>query len=416
MKLNARAVLNAKYEGRPKKLTDGAGLYLHVTATGKFWRYNYRHAGRQKEYTIGPASLVSLSEARERHRQARLLVLDGRDPVAERTAARRADLATNTVGALVDDWHERGAKSWAPSNSTKKASRLRHLSARFRATRLNELTPSAVLDELQAAANRRSADLAHRLLTYLRAALDEAVADETIESNPARHPKVTLKLQSRPPQTRYPHVTEPDVLAGVLRAIDAYVGDERVRRAMWLMPRLFLRPGELRGLRWDEVQLADRQLVIDAGRMKGRLEHVVPLADQCHDVIARLAETRAGDYVFHGPRSRTRPISDMTLSAGLARVGVSNTVIVPHGFRHTASTMLHDREFVVDGVPTRFRSDAIERQLAHVQRGIRARYNRAEYIVERRQMMQAYADWLDAIAHGTTPPGPAERAATQAIP
>lgn len=403
MKLTTRTVAAAKFDGKPRKLYDGHGLYLHVTSTSKTWRYGYRIGGKQKTFTIGPADLVTLAQARDAHKEARREVLAGNDPVAVRRDERRTQ-STPTMGQLMDDWFDR--KRHTIASADKMESRLRHLRPAFRAKLVTELTASDVLDEMQAIHKRRSADMAHRVLSYVRTALDEVVEDDSIPgggigSNPATSPKVRLKMPVREQETPYAHITDVETMGQVLRAIDTYSGENTTSAAMWLLPRLFCRPSELRELQWSEVNLADRQLEITRGRMKSRREFIIPLADQCFDVIKALHDDRRSDVVFYSPLDKKRPFSNMTLSTGLVRIGISKDTVVPHGFRHTASTFLNERQFNVDGEMVRFRPDVIEAQLAHQRSDVRSRYNRAEYIDERRIMMQAYADWLDDIKRQT---------------
>lgn len=397
MKLTARSVAAARFDGKPRKYFDGHGLYLHVSSASRVWRYGYRLHGKQKTFTIGPVDLISLAQARELHRDARKQVTQGLDPVAQRRAA-QAVSDTLPMGEVMDRWLLKRQQVVAASNGDKIASRLKHLKDRFCSIPLDQLEPVHIMEELTAIANRRSADLAHRVLGYLKAALDEQVAEGLIANNPAVHPAVAVRMPERKPQKRYAHTTKVKTLGSILKKIDGYIGEHQTACALWLMPRLFLRPGELRSLTWEEVNFEDRQLEFDAVRMKkNNLPFLSPLSDQCFERIKSLHEDRRSDYVFYSPRNLKKPISDMTLSYALKRLKIPSSLIVPHGFRHTASTFLNERKFVVNGEEIRFQPDAIEAQLAHVQVGVRGRYNRAQYIDERRVMMQAYSDWLDSI-------------------
>lgn len=403
MKLTARSVAAAKFDGKPRKHYDGHGLHLHVTSTARTWRYGYRIDGKQKTYTIGPIDLFTLAQARELHKEARRDVLAGRDPVAVRRDVRRS-VSVPTVGKVMDEWFAR--KRTTIASSDKMESRLKHLRAPFRSIPVTELTATDVLDEMLAVHQRRSADMAHRVLSYVRTALDELVEDETIPgggigANPANSAKVKMKMPGREQETPYAHITDVRVMTQVLRSIDTYAGESTTSAAMWLLPRLFCRPSELRELKWSEVNFTDRQLEITRGRMKSRRDFIIPLADQCIEIIELLHSDKRSDVVFYSPLDKNRPFSNMTLATGLVRIGISKSTVVPHGFRHTASTFLNEREFSVKGTPTRFRPDVIEAQLAHRKSDVRSRYNRAEYIDERRIMMQAYADWLDEITRPT---------------
>ena len=178
------------------------------------------------------------------------------------------------------------------------------------------------------------------------------------------------------------------------------MGNLEVMTALRLLPMLFVRPNELRGMRWSELHLEQAEWHIPAERMKTRLPHVVPLASQVIDILNAQRERApmTCDYVFKGRESTGKEISNMTLNIALKRLGYGSNVIVPHGFRHTASTFLNDGKVTdAEGNRLTFRSDVIERQLAHVQGGSRASYNKATYLLERAEMMQAWGDWLEKL-------------------
>ena len=257
------------------------------------------------------------------------------------------------------------------------------------------MTPGEVLVELERARDAVSGDLAHRLRSYLAEAFDDALAEDRLAANPARHPKVAKGLGPMPQQERYAHIRDVPTLREVLRTVEDFPGNASIAAVLWLSPRLFCRPGEVRGLLWSEVDLEGARLVIDAKRMKAKREHVIPLARQCADRIDRMP--RVGDHVFPGVQRKGRPLSSGTISMAMGRLGIDPKTIVPHGWRHTASSLLNEREFLVDGASVRFRADAIEAQPAHAGKGVRAIYNRAEYMDERRRMMQAWADWCDEV-------------------
>jgi integrase len=198
-----------------------------------------------------------------------------------------------------------------------------------------------------------------------------------------------------PPKQEKHHAsfTDPNSLAGLLRAIDSYEGSNVVRSALRLAPMVFVRPGELRAAEWKEFNLDNSEWRISAERMKMRVQHIVPLSRQAVAILRELESvTGAGRYVFPSPRTDKRPLSDNGMLAALRRMGYEQGVLTVHGFRSTASTLLNEQDW---------HPDAIERQLAHSERdGVRAAYNYAEYLPERRKMMQAWADYLDTLKVG----------------
>jgi integrase len=188
-------------------------------------------------------------------------------------------------------------------------------------------------------------------------------------------------------------VTDPAQVADLLRALDGYAGQFATRCALRLAPLLFARPGELRHMEWSELDLDAAEWRIPARKMKMREAHVVPLSKQAVTILCELAPlTGRGRYVFPGIRAVAEPMSENTVNAALRRMGFDKATMTGHGFRAMASTRLNEM-----GWPP----DVIERQLAHAERNkVRAAYNRAQYMAERRAMMQAWADYLDQLKAG----------------
>ncbi len=208
------------------------------------------------------------------------------------------------------------------------------------------------------------------------------------------------------PDNHFASITDPRKVGGLIRAIRGYEGADVTRCALQLAPLLFVRPGELRAARWDEFafdladppkgkkpQHAEPQWRIPAERMKMREQHIVPLSTQAVAILRKLhAVTGPDGYLFPSVRSKARSMSENTINAALRGMGYTKDEMTGHGFRHMASTLLHERGY---------KSEWIERQLAHGDRNAsRARYNFAEHLLERRKMMQEWADYLDGLASG----------------
>lgn len=412
MKLTAKTVQAAKSARIPRKIYDGHGLHLHVTKTGCFWRYSYRYGGKQRDYTFGPADLISLAEARTLHQATRLLVRLGIDPVASRRqeineihiASEEAEKQGTVVKIVIDHWFSKRSKNWATSNSTKIKSRLdTHIPDWFLNKPVVHVNATDVVTVLREA-EQCSVDLVHRIRGYLRDSFEIAVANELILLNPVLHPKVTEAVPKKPTYNPFPHINQPPVIGEVLVKIKSHSGTPSVSAALRLLPYVFTRPGELRGMRWREIDHENRLWRIPPERMKARREHLVPLSKQAYQIIEdhrnepgiRLSTAIEYDHVFPG-RDGKKPISDMSLSTAMKKLKISSEILVPHGWRHTASSALNERLFEVDGKQKRFSPDAIEIQLAHTIKGVRGIYNSAEYLDERRIMLQAWADWLDSL-------------------
>ena len=211
-----------------------------------------------------------------------------------------------------------------------------------------------------------------------------------------RDPSADLR-GSLPPVNERHHasITEPRKIGELLRAIEGYTGSLATRCALLLAPLTFVRPGELRHAEWSEFDLANAEWRIPAEKMKMRAQHIVPLSSQAVAILNELQLlTGVGSYVFPGARTNGRPMSENTVNAALRRLGYSNDDMTGHGFRSMASTLLNEQGW---------NRDAIERQLAHAERdSVRAAYNYAEHLPERRNMMQAWANYLDGLKTGAT--------------
>ncbi len=394
-KLTAKAVRDAAYTGKRYKLNDGAGLYLHVIATGPVWRYDYQHHGKRRTLTIGPLSAIPLSDARLAHQAAvRLLKVEGIDPADHKQSVLRADQAVNehTLQAIAEEWLS-GRTTWAQSHRVKVELRLKNdVYPVLGAEPINAITPSMVLTCLKRIEERGAIDSAHRTKQTLAQIFRFAVATDRADSDPTAPLKGALKSAQK---KSYPHLTNPKRLGEVLRLIDGYGGQFTTRQALRLAPLVFVRSGELRGARWDEIDLDAGRWTIPAARMKrsSNGNHLVPLSTQAVQILRELHDyTGHGELVFRGTKSSKTPISDTALNMALRRLGIGGDELVIHGFRHTASTLLNEMRG--------FDPDLIEVQLHHANQSMRAKYNKAEYLDARVAMMQAWSDYLDRLRVG----------------
>ena len=294
--------------------------------------------------------------------------------------------------------------SWAKSTSKKIRSRLdNHIPDWFRQTPVVDVKPTDIV-KVYGQAAECSENLVHKIRSYLRRCFDTAVAKEIIAQNPVRHPMADEAVPKNRNYKKLAHIKQSEIIGEVLAKIDNHSGNPSVSAALKLLPYVFTRPGELRNMQWREVEFDNRLWRIPPEKMKVRREHLVPLSDQAFEILVkqydmpgiRLAQSPECDFVFPG-RDGNKPFSDMSLGKAMRGLGISSDLIVPHGWRHTASSAINERLFEVDGEKVRFSADAVEIQLAHSLKGVRGTYNSAEYLDERRQMLQAWADWLDQI-------------------
>lgn len=407
MPLTDTTVRNAKPEPKPRKLADGSGLYLLIQPSGsKLWRLKYRIAGKEKLLAIGKYPGVTLREARRRRDDARDLLAAGLDPSAAKRAQKLAqhDSVRNSFEALAREWMGQQGSKWTASHRAKVARRLEVNVFPWLGRRpVAEITAPELLAVLRRIESRGIIETAHRAQQNCSAVFRYAVATGRAESDPS----AALRGALKPARERHhASIKDPSAIGALLRAIDDYGGDHVTRCALKLAPMVFVRPGELRAAEWAEIDTEAAEWRIAAERMKMRAPHIVPLSRQALAVIAELRPlTGSGRYLFPGLRSPKRPMSENTVNAALRRMGYTKDEMTGHGFRSMASTLLNEMGW---------HRDAIERQLAHAERdNVRAAYNYAEHLPERRRMMQAWADYLDSLRNGGERVTPLHRARQQ---
>ncbi len=388
-KLKAIEVKNAAYQGKTLKLSDGGGLLLLVNEHGRYWRYRYRHAGKQKELALGRYPEVSLAEARTRHGEARKLVEQGIDPVKHRQARREAteQAATNTFEVIAREWwqdvHQHAVTA---SHAGRNLRRLElHAFPQLGRQPISEITPPELLKTLRHIEASGSIETAHRVKTLCSQVFRFAIATGRGERDPAQDLQGLLK----PTQTRHhPAITDPKEIGQLLRTLDCYQGHPVTRYALQLAPLVFVRPFELRTMRWAALDLETGEWEYTPS--KNGQPMITPLPRQALSILREIeCLTGRGTYVFPGARDQNRPMSENTVRAALVRLGYIDQMS-GHGFRATARTLLVER---LD-----YPIEVVEMQLAHAVRDPNGRaYNRTTYLAQRREMLQRWADYLDEL-------------------
>jgi integrase len=392
MALTDLAIRNAKPSSKPQKLSDGGSLHLLVTpAGGKLWRFNYRFLGKQKTVSLGPYPEVTLAMARERLLDSKKLLASGRDPAVQARLAKiaRAMTAANTFNAVADEYLEKYENEGRAEATIIKARWLIDFARDGIGLRpISEIKPIEVLSVLRKVERRGRLDTARRLRSTISCVFRYAIATGRAEQDPTYPLRGALRAPRSTPRAA---ITSPEALGGLLRAIDGHDGQITTKAALQLMALLFPRPGELRHAEWHEFDLDIAIWTIPAEHAKMRRPHRVPLSRQALLILRKLkGVTGYGPLVFHSVRNSREPISENTLNAALRCLGYSKDEMTAHGFRATASTLLNESG--------RWNQDAIERQLAHVERNdVRRAYARGEYWDERVAMAQAWADYLDEL-------------------
>lgn len=391
--LTDTTVRQSKPKDKPYKLTDGGGLYLLINTTGKYWRLNYRFAGKQKTLALGVYPAVSLIDARQKRDQARSQLAKDIDPSESRKEQKlqKAIAANNSFEAVSRLWwgHWKHDKTERHANYT-----IRRMEADIFPSighkPVNELTAAQFIAVVREVETRGALDIAKRVLTMCGQVMRYAVAHGLAERNPTADikPSDVLKPANK---TNYARLSEKE-LPELLRKVNEYDGQLLTRFALQLMVLTFVRTSELIGARWDEFEVNKKEWRIPAQRMKMRNPHIVPLSSQAIAVLEGIQKLDADDILlFPSERRNGKSMSNNTILYALYRMGYHNRM-TGHGFRGLASTILHEQGY---------KHDHIELQLAHTQRDpVSAAYNHALYLEPRARMMQDWADYLDELVAG----------------
>lgn len=407
MALTDTAIRTRKPSTKPVKMADGNGLYLLLNPNGtRWWRWDYRRpvTGKRNTLSLGTYPEVTLAEARARRDDLRRQRALNIDPGEHRISAKAAGLenAANSFEAIAREWLAMMAHNWTDTNFKKERTRLeKHAFPWIGKSPVAELGVADIRALIDRVSKAGHLEQAHRLRFEISRVFQFAVATGRATRDPAGDLKAVLPSRRK---RNFATITEPAKVGELLRAIDGFEGTFVTGCALRLAPMLFCRPGELRAAEWAEFDLEHPdgpQWAIPAARRKLRKAdkenpstppHIVPLCTQAVAILEELRPlTGSKRFLFPGARSPSRPMSDMTVNAALRRLGYPKEELTGHGFRHMATTLLNELGF---------NRDAIERQMAHKEPGVRGVYNKAQHIPERRKMMQAWADYLESLKSG----------------
>ncbi|MFT4058465.1 MAG: integrase arm-type DNA-binding domain-containing protein [Legionella sp.] len=391
MALTDAKARTAKAKEKPYKLSDEKGLFLYVTTNGsKYWRLKYRFQGKEKLLALGVYPDVSTALAHERRDDARkLLAMDidpGEHKKVMKTAA--ADRAANSFELVAREWFVKHKPNWVNSHADKIIQRLeRDIFPWIGDKPISEITPPLLLNTIRRIEDRGALDTAHRAMGNCSQVFRYAIATGRAERDPSQD------LRGALPPVKPKHFaaqTDPKSFGEILRVINDYQGSLIVMCALRLAPLVFVRPGELRHAKWDDIDFEKSEWCYTVS--KTNTPHIVPLSTQAITILEELQPlTGSAPFVFPSARSNQRPMSDNAILAALRRMGIDKDQASGHGFRATAKTLLDE----ILG----FRPDIIEHQLAHAVRDPNGRaYNRTKHLAERKKMMQEWADYLDELS------------------
>lgn len=393
MPLTVKEIENAQPRSTPQKLADERGLYLLISPQGsKRWHLRYSFRGEKKKISFGPFPDVSLKAARAKRDEARALVAEGVDPLHQRREQKQqaklasaqtfASVAREYIAKRVND----GDKAISEGTRKKSEWLLSLLEPKLGRLPVSEITAPVLLAALTEVQESGRRETARRLRSFVGRVLKHAIVTGRAENNPA--PALQGALAT-PTVRHHPAVIEPEALGELLRAIDDYGGHASTRAALKLSAHLFQRPGEIRTMRWADLDLDAAIWTIPSEQIKMRREHRVPLSRQAIAIIRSMSDVAAySEYVFPS-FSPKKPLSENAVNGALGRLGYSG-VMTAHGFRTTASSLLNESG--------EFHPDAIERALAHEDaNAVRKAYNRTQYWDERVRMMQWWSDKIDSL-------------------
>ncbi|MDE8756754.1 tyrosine-type recombinase/integrase [Pectobacterium polaris] len=392
MPLTDVKVRSAKPEDKAYKLTDGEGMHLMVHPNGsKYWRLQYRFDGKQKTLALGVYPEITLSEARQRRDEAKRQIATGTDPSEQKKVDKqlRQTLVDNTFKAIALEWHEYKRPNWSKGYAEDLMEAFENdIFPDIGKRPIAEIKPLEMLTSLRKLEKRGVLDKLRKIRQACNQVFRYAIVTGRAENNPASE----LASALPPPKaTHYPHLL-PDELPDFLRALSTYSGSRVTQLATRILMLTGVRTIELRQAEWKEFDFEKGLWEVPKERMKMRRPHLVPLSNQVIDALQQLyAVTGRYNLVFPGRNDITKPMSEASINQVLKRIGYHGKA-TGHGFRHTMSTILHEQ-----GYNTAW----IELQLAHVDKNtIRGTYNHAQYLEQRRGMLQWYGDFVDGLEHG----------------
>lgn len=390
MQLNDIKVRNAKPSAKPYKISDGGGMFLYVQPNGsKYWRLKYRFAGKEKSLSVGVYPETSLAQARGLRTNARNELAAGRDPSAVKKETKRLTLLNNenTFEAIAREWHAVNLHTWTVKHGANIVSRLEgDIFSKLGNRPIASISAPELLAALRVIEARGALDLAQTMTQYCRRVFSYAIATGRAERNPATDLRGALKT---PVRKHHAHLMASELPEYFLR-LENYDGELQTKLALKLLLLTFVRTTELRGAEWSEIDWDRGEWRIPASRMKMKEPHIVPLCKQAVVVLRDLQKISGSrTHIFPNQNKPLSFMSENTMLYALYRMGYHSRT-TGHGFRATASTILNERGFA---------SDVIERQLAHIERNkVRAAYNHAQYLPERRKMMQWWGDYADSVS------------------
>ncbi len=390
--LSDTKIASTKPKQKQYTLSDGDGLRVVVTAKGrKYFRFDYtRPNGKRNSISMGTYPGTTLKEAREKRQEYRKMVFDGIDPSEEKQKSEVDE--DKLFKHIATQFLSQKSADWGDSTIDSNKRYIRYMIEAFGEKEIGDITIPDISSLLLKFNNEGKAETARRILTLLKSVYMYGLSTGDATHNTAADID-TRALLGKKISKNYDHIDNEKEFAGLLLSMDEYFGDPITKLALKYASMTFLRPENIRGLLWERIDFEKKLITYPKEEMKNNLKHVIPLTQQLLDVLnetALLSRDRS-IYVFPSPTSNVRMLSENTLNMAIKRMGYKGRM-TSHGFRHTASTLLHDNLHI-----HKVASEAIELQMAHKDGSIRGVYNHAQYLPERTRLMEWWCDYLDEI-------------------
>ena len=393
MSLSDTQIQKFKSKEKVYRKLDKDGLYLEVAVSGtKSWIHRYSFNNKSTMRVIGhyDNKSMSLRSAREELLDDKKLLRRGVNPKDVKGKSKNKSTSTGvTFKDVFFEWHKLQSNSWSPAYAQDVIERTSNYLLPFIGSKLvRNITPQEMIILLKRMDDKGVLDTLSKVRSIASRVFRYSVGVGVSDTDPVRD--IPNDIFTPKKKRHYSTMTKPKDISRLLKMVDCHQGTFQVETALKLAPYVFLRPGELTGLTWDEIDFDNNLIRIDAQRMKMKVEHLVPMSKQVVAVIRELQTIETNSrFLFPSPKSASQPITTTALRAALRGLGIGKEEFTPHGFRHMASTRLNELGY---------KSDIIERQLSHAERNkVRAAYNYAEYLSERVVMMQEWSNYLDTL-------------------
>jgi len=385
--LNDVQVKNLKPKDKLYRKADSHGLAIEIAVSGsKIWIHRYRYQKKATMMVLGHYPDMSLLSARQSRDANKQLLNKGINPKDTKINISSNDTAFNDIFL---QWHNNKKDSWSDNYAHDVLQRAECYLIPFIGSKsIDKISAPDILKILKMIESRGLLDTLEKIKGIASRVFSYAVIMGHIAVNPVS--SLSRDAFKEKSQKHYATITDPREIGQLLRTLEGHKGSYQVRTALLIAPYLFLRPGELTKITWNEVDFNEKLIRISGDRMKMKLDHIVPMSAQVLSIFKELGQFDAHSrFVFPSPRNRNKGITTNSLLTAIRSLGINKEQFTTHGFRHMASTRLNELGF---------KDDVIERQLAHTDSNkVRAAYNHAEYLNDRREMMQKWADYLDKL-------------------